>query len=94
MLVIAMSAVVGKPPGPGLTKFASEWFKHGIPNPQGPLVLERPERLALIPLLDHYIYPDKARVARIQHRDALDHYRPGPVAGRTGQHRAPGRLSL
>ncbi len=42
MLVIAMSAVVSKPPGPGLTEFASEWFKHGIPSPQGLFVVERP----------------------------------------------------
>ena len=94
MLVIAMGAVVSKPPGPGLTKFASEWFKHGIPSPQGPLVLERPERLALIPLLDHYIYPDKTQVAKIRHRDELDHFPPGPVVGRTGPLRVPGRLSL
>ena len=43
MLVIAMGAVMSKPPGPGLTKFASEWFNHGIPSPQGLLVVERPK---------------------------------------------------
>jgi len=69
MLVIAMGAVVTKPARPGLAKFTSEWFKHGMPSPQGPLVIERPERLALIPLLDHYIYPDKTQVAKMRHRD-------------------------
>lgn len=35
VLVIAMSAVVGKPPRPGCTKFPSKWFNHGISSPQG-----------------------------------------------------------
>ncbi len=72
MFIITMGTVVGQPPGPGLTEFASEWFKHGIPSPQGPLVSSAQKRLALIPLLDHYIYPDKTRVAKIRHRDVLE----------------------
>ncbi len=64
--------------------FASEWFKHGIPSPQIVLVSSAAKRLALIRLLDHYIYLDKPQVAKIRHRDVLDDSPPGCLVRRTG----------
>ena len=96
MLVIAMSAVVSKPPGPGLTKFASEWFNHGIPSLEV-FLWSAANRAAPILLLDYYIYPDKTQVAKIQHRGGPGHFPPGSVGGQAGPLAwlpVPGGLSL
>ena len=90
MLVIAMSAVVSKPPGPGLTKFASEWFNHGIPSLEV-FLWSAANRAAPILLLDYYIYPDKTQVAKIQHRGEPGHFPPGSVGGQAGP--LPGPLA-
>ena len=81
VLVIAMGAVVSKSPGPGRAKFPSEWFNHGISNPQSYRWSNATKRVVPTLLLDYYIYPDKAQVARIRHRGGSDHPAPSFVRG-------------
>jgi len=82
VLVVAMGPVVNEPPGPGITESAGDWFNHGMPGPQKPLVVERPNPEAPISLLDYYNYPDKAQVAKIRLGDERTRFNRGPGHGR------------
>jgi hypothetical protein len=82
VLVVAMGPVVSEPPGPGITESAGEWFNHGIPGPQRPLVVKRLNLVTPNSLLDYYIYPDKAQVAKILPGDERTRFNRGPGHGR------------